>query len=286
MGAPGSPAGAPPKSGKGPLFWGGIACCGCLFLMLLGLGAAIGIPMMVSQGAVTQVKAQLQDIKSGNLDAAVQRFSASAGMTKEQLQELIDQHPAMKSNADTTFNSRSVKNNTATLSGTLTGTGGEREEVTYTLVKEAGGWKITGLQFGSGPVSSNQPRTPTQNPGRPTPDGGAASGLQIQTVSSDKEPDGENMVVKIKIAVTGFGVGGDGKVDLVQDLETHGPDGQKMDSLSRLALQRLNEHATAPTFEDTLTFRNFTPGSYRARLTVRDQVAQNIESVDVPFELP
>ena len=39
-------------------------------------------------------------------------------------------------------------------------------------------------------------------------------------------------------------------------------------------------------FDVTVTVRDFTPGDYVARLTVRDQIGRDIRSQDVPFSLP
>ena len=80
---------------------------------------------------------------------AYQRCSASyrARVPREDFAVLVSRHPALAHNTDSTFASRSIQNDTARISGTLTGSGGEKEPVAYGLVKEGGGWKIVSIRF-------------------------------------------------------------------------------------------------------------------------------------------
>jgi hypothetical protein len=81
------------------------------------------------------------------------------------------------------------------------------------------------------------------------------------------------------------------RTDLVLDLETRAPTGERIPALSRMELQsRDRPDGTDPApyvdFDVTVTVRDFTPGDYVARLTVRDQIGRDIRSQDVPFTLP
>jgi hypothetical protein len=124
-------------------------CGGCLVAVILLVAGIGGSVFYLTRGPVDVVRAQLADIRAGRLDAAYDRFSASyrARVSREQFAELVAQHPALKNNADSTFMSRSVQNDTARASGSLTGSGGEKEPVAYTLVKERGGWKVASIRF-------------------------------------------------------------------------------------------------------------------------------------------
>ena len=124
-------------------------CGGCVLLVILLFAALGGGVFYATRGPVEAARAQLDDIRAGRLDAAYDRFSASyrARLSREQFAELVAKHPALKNNADSTFTNRSIENDTARVSGSLTGSGGEKEPVAYGLVKEGGGWKIASIRF-------------------------------------------------------------------------------------------------------------------------------------------
>jgi hypothetical protein len=80
-------------------------------------------------------------------------------------------------------------------------------------------------------------------------------------------------------------------MDLAEDLETIGPDGQRLPSLSRMGLETLRERTSQASgspaeFANTLNFIAPTPGAYVARLTIRDHVGQNLKTHEVRFDLP
>ena len=100
-------------------------------------------------------------------------------------------------------------------------------------------------------------------------------------------------MVAIKLRATGFGTDGPAdapRADLVLDLETRGPGGQRVPDLSRMELQsRDRPDGLSPPhvdFDVSVTLRDATPGNYVARLTVRDQIGRDIKTQDVPFTLP
>src|SRR5207245_11344709 len=137
----------PPKKGRGPLFWTLTGCCGCLLLLFIGVGLIGGAAYFMTGDAVAAARSQLKELKGGDLDGAYARLSSSAQarMSRPAFEAFVARHPGLRENTDSTFWSRSVKNDTATLSGLLSSASGARERVTYELVKEGGAWKVSGL---------------------------------------------------------------------------------------------------------------------------------------------
>jgi hypothetical protein len=272
---------APAKKGKGPVFWVALGCCGCLLLTLLGFGAIVGGAFFMSSGAVEAARAQLADIKAGNLDAAYARTTSSYQATHSAaaFAAFVERHPGLKGNTDSTFMNRKVENNTATLSGTLTHAAGT-EVVEYTLAKEGPEWKISGLTVDGDDGTGGSTEAPT-------PSGGG--GLQVETTALAKTPQGQGVTVLIRVKVSDFDLRPDGKMELVEDLETFGPDGERIADLSRVGLKTL-EDSSLPgqpaTFDTTLTFGPPEPGSYKAVITIRDMVGRKIKKHEVPFDLP
>jgi len=139
----------PPKKGKGPLFWIAAGCCGCLLLGVILSALVGGFAFHMTSDAVAAVRAQLADLKAGNVDAAYDRFSDEykARVSREEFEVLVSRHPGLRENGDSTFWKRSVENARGEVSGMLTSTSGTREMVTYRLVKEGGVWKISDIEF-------------------------------------------------------------------------------------------------------------------------------------------
>jgi pSer/pThr/pTyr-binding forkhead associated (FHA) protein len=140
---------APPRKGKGPLFWIATGCCGCLLLGVILSALIGGFAFHMTSDAVAAVRAQLADLKAGNLDAAYDRFNDEykARVSREEFEVLVSRHPGLRENSDSTFWKRSVENARGEVSGMLTSSSGTREMVTYRLVKEAGVWKISDIEF-------------------------------------------------------------------------------------------------------------------------------------------
>jgi hypothetical protein len=117
--------------------------------------------------------------------------------------------------------------------------------------------------------------------------------MAIKTIDLQKTPDGERTAVVIKVRVTGFAVepAEDGfRIDLAEDVETIGPNGQKIPNLSRMGLQtlqtRMTDRATPAEFTNNITFGSAPPGLYVVKLTIRDLIGNNLKTHEVPFELP
>jgi FHA domain len=141
---------APGKKGRGPVFWVAIGCCGCLLLVLAVVGMIAGGAFFLTQGPVKTVRDQLREIKQQDLGAAYRRFSASCQtqLSPEDFDQLVNRHAGLKENADSTFWTRSVKNDRAYLAGTLSPASGSKEPVLYELAKDGGDWKVAALNIG------------------------------------------------------------------------------------------------------------------------------------------
>jgi hypothetical protein len=290
-GPPPPPMGGPrpPKKGKGPVFWIVTGCCGCLLLALLLGGGCVAFIAMATGDAVKVVRDQMDDLKAGNTDTAYGRMSQGyrARTSAGEFAAWADLHPGLKNNKDSTFWSRNVTGDKARLEGVLTPADGIPEPVTYELVKEADGWKIDEIKF-----KLEEPAIKGQTSG---PAGGNQStSLAIETVDMQKRPSDAGAEVAIKIRVTGFSVRPEGdsyRMDLAQDLETMGPGGERIPELSRVGLKTLNEttaqaSGNSAEFDTNLTLAQPKPGQYVARLTIRDLVAGDLKTHQVPFELP
>lgn len=118
--------------------------------------------------------------------------------------------------------------------------------------------------------------------------------LVVETIATKKSTQGQTVTVKIDVRVTGFDLRPEGsafRVDLAEDLETFGPDGRRIDELSREGLETFNQTTTSATdatatFNTSLTFSRPDPGRYRAALTIRDLVGGKSKRHEVPFDLP
>jgi len=146
-----APAGGPaPKKGRGPLFWIASGCCGCLLLALVfGGGCALFFWKMRNEH-VGVVRGQIQEIKSGRMDAAYERLSEAyrGRVSASAFQAFVARHPGLTDNTDSTFPMWNQRNNTVSLAGVLTTASGATEAASYELVKEGGAWKIAEMQVG------------------------------------------------------------------------------------------------------------------------------------------
>jgi hypothetical protein len=243
----------------------------------------VGVPLYRSRAPVAAAQAQLDEIRKGNLAAAYARTTVSyqAAHPLSAFAAFVERHPALKSNTDVAFTSRSVEDDTAKLSGTLTHSSGT-ESVVYSLVEQEGAWKISGLAVGGDESDAGSP---------PVEDSGA---LAVEILRFSKAPQGSRVDVRFDVRVTGFDLRPEGaafRVDLVEDLETFGPEGRRMDELSRPGLMTFNRTTSSATgatatFKNAMTFARPTPGRYRAIVTIRDQVGQKSKKREVAFDLP
>ena len=270
----------PAPTGKGPLFW---ILFGGLVLAALAAAVLFGGPFLKSRGAVEAARAQLKDIAGGDLNAAYARTVASyrATHSPSAFAAFVERHPGLKRNTDSTFKGRSVVNDKATISGTLTHPAGT-EGVVYELVKEGEEWKVSGIELDGDEVEVGVASGPE------------TGGLRIETLALNKVPQGQTVTVKIDVRVRGFDLRPEGnlfRVDLAEDLETFGADGHRIDGLSRVGLETYNQTTTSATdatatFSNTLTFSQPDPGRYRAVIGIRDMVGGKSKKHEIPFDLP
>ena len=289
-------AAPPAKKGRGPLFWALTGCCGCLLLLLIGIGLIGGAAYFMTGDAVAAARTQLQELKSGDIDGAYARLSSSAQarMSRPAFEAFVSRHPGLRENADTTFWNRSVSNDTAKLSGLLTSASGTRERVSYELVKEGGTWKISNIEVegDSGGGASSSGGGGSGGGGS----GGVGSGLlSLETTGVEKTPVTGGTAVTIKTQVTGFKVrpeGGAYAMDLVEDVDTIGPTGEPVPGLQQKEVERLRsatslDQGAIANFTTKLTLSEGTAaGRYTVRLTIRDQVGGGAKTHEVAFDLP
>jgi hypothetical protein len=269
-------------------------CCGCLLLALLGIGLVGGAAFYMTGDAVAAARAQLAELKAGDIDGAYARLSGSyqARLSRQAFEAFVTRHAGLRENTDSTFWSRSVNNDTATLTGLLTAASGTRERVTYELIKEGGTWKISNID-----VDGDSGGESSSLGGGGAGGGGSGGGgeMSLETTGLEKASVTGGTAVTIKTQVSGFKVrpeGGAYAMDLVEDVDTFGPTGEAVPGLQQKEVERLR----SPTSLEQGAIANFTTkltlsegsvaGRYTVRLTIRDQVGGGAKTHEVAFDLP
>lgn len=141
----------PPRKGRGPLFWIGLGCGGCL-TMVVGLVALLagGLYFMTS-GPKDAVSAYVVSIRSGDLSAAYAQLSEEyrSRLSQEDFQALVEAHSGLKDNAEVKVwppaGSVNRVNDRARVRALLIAKSGLQETLTCELVQEAGAWRIASL---------------------------------------------------------------------------------------------------------------------------------------------
>ena len=138
------------KKGKGPVFWVLTGCCGCLLLVVMLVAGIGGAVYWGTQAPANVVQTQLVELRRGDLEAAYHRLSSDlqSQLPREQFERLVHEHPGLGENKDATFWNRSVSNDRAKLSGSLTSQSGQVETAIFELVKEGGEWRVTAIRVG------------------------------------------------------------------------------------------------------------------------------------------
>lgn len=149
MAAPSSP----PKK-KGPWLWVGLGCCGCLLILgLIGGAVALfgGGVFALTEAPVAAVRAELELIRGGNVDGAYAALAESyrSELSAEAFAQLVSTHASLRANSGFTASSRSVQNDTATISGQLQSFEGSSDPGVFRLRSEGGTWRITSIEIGS-----------------------------------------------------------------------------------------------------------------------------------------
>ena len=104
---------------------------------------------------VRVICAQLEAIDRANYMQAYDYLSSVAKwqLTANDFEALARATSVVSKNYGSTFLSRNVENNVATISGTLEGLDGQVREVRYTLVKEGNRWLIQSFTWPSPPTA-------------------------------------------------------------------------------------------------------------------------------------
>ena len=122
---------------------GGVA----VFLALV-VGGCVWWLVSVTGEPVKVVRAHLEAINAGDYARAYSYFSTEtkAKMSLEEFKARVEKNSAILKTSDSSFTSRHVGNNVATIEGTLTGLDGRITPVRFTLVKEGDSWLISGFR--------------------------------------------------------------------------------------------------------------------------------------------
>jgi hypothetical protein len=129
--------------GNKALKWIGI---GCGLFLLLGLCAGGGVALMCQSQLGPPVDASASffaDVRRGNYQQALSRMNGNYQTTHPlpTFQQNVQQIPALTQQTGASFNSTSVNNDVATVSGNLTTPTGD-VPVTVTLSQVGGAWYI------------------------------------------------------------------------------------------------------------------------------------------------
>jgi hypothetical protein len=124
-----------------------VGCAGCLGLPLAAvLGFVVlakGCDYMGSQQGVESIRAQLDEIKRGEMDKAYRRMAGSwrAMNDPEDFEAFVAQHPALKDNRGATFPHRSASIDAGSVvldDAVLTSNSGVREVFTFRIQSTGG----------------------------------------------------------------------------------------------------------------------------------------------------
>jgi hypothetical protein len=260
-----------------------MGCGGCLLAVVLVVGGVASFIYYTARGPRDAVKSHLAQLRAGKPDAAYETLSTAyrEQVSRDAFTAFVARHPALQQNADSTFMNYSTSGSRATLGGYVTSAKGDRETVTFELVDEGGQWKISGMDVGADHPEAQQ----VQGPG----------GLRVESVEVLKQAAGDTIEVRLTTNVAGFDVRPEGSqfgIDLAVDVETLGPDGVRVDALSRADVQRfrrttsMEKGAVAPLTVPLILDRSLPEGSYTVRLLVRDRVGGGEALQEARFTLP
>jgi hypothetical protein len=274
----------PAKQGRGALFWTGVGCGGCLLAVLLLVGAFAAFVYFAAQGPRNAVQGHLQSLRSGNADAAYEGLSEEyrQQVSREAFGAFVARHAGLAQHSGFSIRGYSAEGSRASLEGYLNSAKGDRETATYSLVEENGRWKISGIEVGADrPESLRVP----QGPG----------GFRIDAIEAQKRAAGNTIEVRVGLNVAGFEVrpeGGQYGIDLAVDVETTGPDGARVEALSRDDVQRFQRSTTmetgavAPMVLPLIVDGSVPPGAYTIRVRVRDRVGGGQATQETQVVLP
>jgi len=121
----------------------GIGCGLLVLLSACGIGACLLFVKGQTDAPASASHAFFADLRTGNYQQALQRMNTTYQSTHPlpTFQQSVAQIPALTQQTDSTFANRSVSNQTATMSGTLTSPSGD-VPVTVTLSQVGEYWYI------------------------------------------------------------------------------------------------------------------------------------------------
>ncbi|SIO09020.1 hypothetical protein SAMN02745824_2910 [Parasphingorhabdus marina DSM 22363] len=127
------------------------------------LGLLFGLVFWITGGAADASDEFFAKVQNGEMDQAYELLTEDfqAGTSKEQLERFLSSS-ALDHVTETSWSSRSIENNVATLKGTVTTDTGGVIPLTVTLVNSDAGWKIQGIEKGQSGISgeSDMPTLP------------------------------------------------------------------------------------------------------------------------------
>jgi hypothetical protein len=273
----------PARQGRGALFWTGLGCGGCLLLVLLGIGGFAAFIYFAARGPRETVTEHLQNVRAGKLDAAYEALAPpyQQQVSREAFAAFVARHKGLQRFSDFSYRNYNTDGAHASLGGFVNSDGGDRETATYTLVQDGGRWRITGIDVGADHPEAQLVQGP--------------SGLRIDSLTAEKRASGDTVEVRLAMTIAGFEVrpqGGQYGIDLALDAETVGPDGLRVDALSRDDVQRFQRTTTmetgavAPITIPLLVDSTLPPGTYTVRLRVRDRVGGGTANAETQIALP
>ena len=291
------PVAPPPKSG-GMGKWIALGGCGCLFFMAVIVGVVYFVFQM-TKAPMQAVNDHLAAIREGSVEKAYNE--CSSGFKQEtslqQFQSFLSGYPFFKTTKGFTSSNSKTENGITTLEGNVECSDGSKHPEEYRLVKDGTTFRVQYINVKEAAVPSQQQsvKQPIErNPHEETKgQESSEGGLTIFDVRIDKS-QGEMVNVVVAFQVKGFQnshTGDTYSLNLVQDLETLGPDGIKVNSLSQDAIKTLNESGageyTSANFSNTLQIpTSFPHGTYTVNLRVHDQVGGTTATSSTTFELP
>lgn len=263
--------------------WIALGGCGCLFFLAVISGAGYFIYQMMMQEPLKIIDAHLAALRDGNVEGAYN--NCSSGFKKEttlqQFQDFVAGYPFFKTTKKFTASKRETKDGITTLEGSIECTDGSNHPAEYRMIKESEGFKVHYIHVKEPAVATEEAKPSGSEP-------------RIFDVKVEKSVQGEMVSVVIAFQVENFQNSQSGEtytLHLVQDLETLGPDGSKVNSLSQDSIKTLNESGgaeyTSANFSNTLSIPTSYPhGTYTVNLRVHDQIGGATAAESTTFEFP
>lgn len=299
-----SPPPLPPKKG-GSGKWIALGGCGCLFFLGV-IAAVVFLVIQLTKAPMQAVNDHLKLLRSNEVEEAYNNCSSGfkEATSRQDFVNYVAGYPFFKNSTEFTSSNRKTENGVVILEGNVETADGSKHPTIYKLIKESGSYKIHYINVKEAATYQNesketQPETTQPETTEPVhteeqQPSGEESEPEIYDVSIDKTPSGNSVTVKINFHVKNFNNEHSGStytINLVQDLETSGPDGNRLDILSRDGIKTLNESGqvnyTSANFTNTLTIPlTYPQGTYTVHLKVHDEIGRGVAEDSTSFEFP